>query len=277
MAHDPYREFRQAVDRPEDQIDLGRAALTIALSDYPNLNITGYLARIDRLAVDVSQRRSDESDAYHSIATLNDVLFKQQGFRGNAEDYYDPKNSFLNEVLERKTGIPITLSVLYIEVAQRIGLDLEGVNFPGHFLVKHQSPDGEIVIDPFHGGAIQTAGDLGATLKGLYGANVTLKPEFLEPASKKQILKRMLGNLKTIYLRDGEFGRALSVCDRLIILDPAAADEVRDRGAVYLKLEIFNRAREDFETYLGLAPDARDTSLIRDQLITLAKRVTLIH
>jgi regulator of sirC expression with transglutaminase-like and TPR domain len=277
LTHDPYREFRQAVDRPEDKIDLGRAALTIALSDYPRLDIAGYLARLDRLAKDVQGRRGDEKDAYRSIAVLNDVLFKQHGFCGNGEDYYDPKNSFLNEVLDRKTGIPITLSVLYIEVAQRIGLDLEGVNFPGHFLVKHESADGEIVIDPFHGGAIKTAADLAAMLKDLYGANVTLKPEFLERAGKKQIVKRMLGNLKAIYLRREDLGRALSVCDRLIIADPAAADEVRDRGAVYLQLEIFARAREDFETYLRLAPDAGDAALIREQLAALAKRVTLIH
>jgi regulator of sirC expression with transglutaminase-like and TPR domain len=277
LTHDPYREFRQAVDRPEDKIDLGRAALTIALSDYPRLDIAGYLARLDRLAMDVQARRGEEKEVYRSIAVLNDVLFKQHGFCGNGEDYYDPKNSFLNEVLDRKTGIPITLSVLYIEVAQRIGLDLEGVNFPGHFLVKHESADGEIVIDPFHGGAIKMAADLAATLKDLYGANVALKPQFLERAGKKQIIKRMLGNLKAIYLRREDLGRALSVCDRLIIADPAAADEVRDRGAVYLQLEIFARAREDFETYLRLAPDAGDAALIREHLVALAKRVTLIH
>ena len=277
MSHDLYREFRQAADRPEDKIDLGRAALTIALSDYPNLDIVSYLARIDALAADVINRCGDEIDVYRRLAALNYVLFKQHEFRGNDKDYYDPKNSFLNEVLERKTGIPITLSVLYIEVAQRIGLALEGVNFPGHFLVKRESTDGEIVIDPFHGGAIKTAEDLAATLRGLYGAKAALKPEFLEPASKKQILKRMLGNLKAIYLRGGDFGKALSVCDRLIILDPTAAEEFRDRGAVYLQLECFTQAREDFENYLTLAPNARDGVAVREQLVALTKRATLIH
>ncbi len=277
MSHDPYREFRQAVDRSEAKIDLGRAALTIALSDYPHLDITSYLARIDRLAGDVINRCGDEIDVYRSIAALNYVMFSRHGFRGNGEAYYDPKNSFLNEVLERKMGIPITLSVLYIEVARRVGLALQGVNFPGHFLVKHESADGEIVIDPFHAGAIKTAEDLTATLRDLYGTNVALKPEFLEPASKKQILKRMLGNLKAIYLRGGDFGKALSVSDRLIVLDAAANEEFRDRGAIYLQMECFVQAREDFENYLRLAPNAPDGAAVREQLVALTKRATLIH
>lgn len=277
MVHDPYREFRQAVDRGEDKIDLGRAALTIAVPDYPDLDIAAYLARLDRLAVEVIHRVDDGADVYRSIAALNYVLFSQLGFRGNDQDYYDPKNSFLNEVLERKTGIPITLSVLYLEVAQRIGLALDGVNFPGHFLVKHVSPSAAIVIDPFHCGAIKTREELADMLRGLHGAQVALAPEFLEPASKKQILKRMLGNLKAIYLRAKDFGKCLSVFDRLIILDPAAAEEIRDRGALYLHLECFTQARADFASYLRLAPGAPDAHAVREQLVDLAKRATYIH
>ena len=131
MSHDPYREFRQAVDRPEAKIDLGRAALTIALSNYPNLDIAQYLGRIDQLAVEAaSHGGGGEGGVYRVVAALNYVLFSQHGYRGNAGDYYDPRNSFLNQVIERRIGIPITLSVLYLEVAQRIGLALEGVNFP---------------------------------------------------------------------------------------------------------------------------------------------------
>jgi len=218
-----------------------------------------------------------EADVYRAVAALNYVLFSQHGYRGNAGDYYDPRNSFLNEVIERKIGIPITLSVLYLEVAQRIGLALEGVNFPAHFLVKHESDGVEIFIDPFHAGELKSREDLSAMLDSLNGAKVTFRPEFLATAGKKQILKRMLGNLKAIYLRDGDFGQALSVFDRLIILDPAAAEEVRDRGLVYFEVEDFSQAREDFETYLRLAPDARDAAAIREQLAGLAKRGTLVH
>ncbi|HVO95489.1 MAG TPA: transglutaminase-like domain-containing protein, partial [Terriglobales bacterium] len=168
MAVDPYREFRQAVDRPEDLIDLGRAALTIALPDYPTLDIAACLAQLDELAVAVTQRGGAAADVYRLLAALNTVLFTERGFRGNRDNYFDPKNSFLNEVLARKTGIPITLSVVYVEVAQRIGLPLDGVGFPGHFLVKHATGGEEIVIDPFAGGEVRSREDLEGMLRQFY-------------------------------------------------------------------------------------------------------------
>jgi len=277
LVHDPYREFRQAVDRGEDKIDLGRAALTIALSDYPDLDIAAYLARIDQLAVDVTRRCDGSGEIYNAIAALNYVLFKQHGFRGNSDDYYDPQNSFLNEVIERKIGLPITLSILYIEVAQRVGLALDGVGFPGHFLVKHAQNGVEIVIDPFHQGDIKSRQDLARMLGGLYGGAVEFHDEYLKPASKKEILRRMLGNLKGIYAKTNDLVKLLSVLDRAIILEPGAAGEVRDRARVYLRLECFAQARADFEYYLKLAPEAKDAAAVREQLVDLAKQVTLIH
>ena len=277
MAHDPYREFRQAVDRGEDKIDLGRAALTIALSDYPDLDIAAYLARMDQLAVEVTRRCDDSGEVYNSIAALNHVLFEHHGFRGNSEDYYDPKNSFLNEVIERKTGIPITLSILYMEVARRVGLSLSGVGFPGHFLVKHVQNGVDIVIDPFQQGTIQSREGLTRMLGGLYGGAVELQDEYLSPASNKEILRRMLGNLKGIYAKSNDLVKLLSVLDQAIILDPGAAGEVRDRARVYLRLECFDQARANFEYYLKLAPDAKDAGAVREQLVELAKQVTLVH
>lgn len=277
MVIDPYQAFRQAVDRPEEKIDLGRAALTIALSDYPNLDIAAYLARIDQFAVEVVQRCSTSGDVLESIAALNTVLFSEQGFCGNTDNYYDPKNSFLNEVIERKTGIPITLSVLYMEVAQRVGLTLCGVGFPGHFLVKCAKDGAEFVIDPFDHGAIKSAAELGRMIERLYGQPIGLRSEFLQSASKTDILKRMLGNLKAIYLRVNDLVRLLTTLDRLIILEPAGAETIRDRGSVYSRLECYAQARADFETYLRLAPQADDAAAVREQLVTLAKQVTLIH
>ncbi len=277
MVTDPYREFRQAVERPEESIDLGRAALAIALADYPDLDIAGYLRRIDELAVAVSQRSGADGDVYRSIAALNYVLFKEQGFRGNRDDYYDPKNSFLNEVIERKRGLPITLSILYMEVGQRIGLAIEGVGFPGHFLVKTKSAGDEIVIDPFNGGDVKSFEELQAMLDQIYGGKVRLDRDLLTALPKKQILKRMLGNLKAIYGRRDELVKMLAVLDRLIILDPGSVEEVRDRGAVYLRLECYGQAKDDFETYLRLAPNAKDAAAIREQLVELAKRAVLIH
>ncbi len=277
MAHDPYREFRQAVDRGEETIDLGRAALTIALTDYPNLDVSAYLARFDQLAVEVLQRCDIGGEVHQSIAALNHVLFERHGFRGNPDDYYDPKNSFLNEVIERRLGIPITLSVLYMEVAQRVGLALDGVGFPGHFLVKYARDGVEIFIDPFQRGEIKSREGLANMLAGLYAGAVELRAEFLKGSGKKAILKRMLGNLKGIYVKANDLVKLLSVLDRSIILEPAAAEEIRDRAVVYCRLECFAQAQTDFETYLRLAPDAKDAAAVRAQLIDLAKQVTLIH
>jgi len=276
LAHDPYREFRQAVDRGEDQIDLGRAALTIALTDYPNLDISAYLSRIDQLAVEVTGR-CHGGEIFQALAALNDVLFQQHGFRGNGDDYYDPRNSFLNQVLERKTGIPITLSILYVEVARRIGVVLKGVGFPGHFLVKHSGDGTEVVIDPFSQGEIKSRADLARMLGGMYGGAVELCDEHLRPAGKRDILRRMLGNLKGIYAKANDLVKLLAVLDQAIILEPAASDEIRDRAAIYLRLECFAQARADFETYLRLAPEAKDAAAVRERLIDLAKQVTLIH
>lgn len=277
---DPYQGFRQAIERPEEQIDLARAALAIALDDYPNLDINAYLARLDELAVEVSTRIGGEADTARTIAALNIVLFKEHGFHPNRDNYFDPKNSFLNEVLDRKIGIPITLSLLYMEVAQRVGLPLCGVSFPGHFLVKHSADGAEIVIDPFNQGEIKSSEDLAKLLAAQYGSKVVLRPEFLEAASKKQILKRMLNNLKAIYLREDaakNLLKVLPILERMVILDPAAAEDVRDRGVVYLRLECFAQARADLERYLTLAPDAADAGVVREKIIELAKQVSQIH
>jgi regulator of sirC expression with transglutaminase-like and TPR domain len=277
LSTDPYRDFRQAVDRPEEKIELSRAALTIALTDYPALDIPDYLARIDLLANEVTGRLGPEADIYRSIAALNYVLFRQYGFHGNRDDYFNPKNSFLNEVIERKTGIPITLSVLYMEVAQRVGLTLDGVGFPGHFLVKCVGDGEEIVIDPFNSGEIRSREDIDKMLFELYGGKVVFHSDFLASSTKKDILKRMLANLKAIYTNGNDLVRSLSALDRLVILDPTSALDIRDRGTVYLRLECYAQAREDFETYLRLRPDAEDAMLVREQLVRLAKEATRIH
>lgn len=277
MAQDLYREFRAAVDRPEEAVDLGYAALTIGLSVNPHLDIPAYLQRIDQLAREVAERRDPAGDVYHSLAALNHVLFRQHGFDGNRDDYYDPRNSFLSEVLDRKIGIPITLCVLYMEVARRISVPVEGIGFPGHFLVKCSAGEEAIFIDPFHRGEIKITEDLGQMLEKLYGRKVALRPQFLEAAGKKQILKRMLVNLKAIYLRNNSVGEALSIFDHLIILDPAGAEEIRDRGSLYLHMGCFRQAREDFDAYLRLAPNAHDAEMVREQIASLEKQPRLLH
>lgn len=277
MVQVKHEIFSQAVRCPDEEIDLGRAALAIAHREYPNLDVESYVVRLDRLAALVQDRSEGERDPYRLIAAANYVLFRQERFQGDRESYYDPRNSFLNEVMERKCGIPITLSVLYTEVARRVGLLLHGVGFPGHFLVKYAGDEEEIIIDPFHGGEIRSVGDLEEILDEIYRGKVTFQPEFLCAVSKKQIIKRMLNNLKAIYLYQGDPLRALSVVERLIILEPNSPQELKDRGLLYLRLECFPQALEDLEAYLRLAFHAEDADEIRKQVLLLRRRVTQIH
>jgi regulator of sirC expression with transglutaminase-like and TPR domain len=203
---------------------------------------------------------------------LNRYLFEELGFRGNARDYYDPRNSFLNEVLDRKLGIPITLAIVYVEVGRRIGLALHGVSFPGHFLAKCPARDGVIVLDPYAGGASLSLEDLQQRLRTLRGGAAPpadIARHMLAAAGKKEILARMLRNLKGIYLERRDLPRALAAADRVIMLEPRAAEEYRDRAAIYLDLECFRAALSDFRNYLMLKPGADDAAAVQRRVTEL--------
>lgn len=277
MSNELYVAFREAIDCPEDQIDLGRAALAIARQEYPDLKIDDYLSQLDGLGQVVELRIGDERNPYRIIAALNTVLFKELGFQGNRSEYYDPKNSFLNDVITRKKGIPISLSVVYMEVARRVGLSLEGIGFPGHFLVKYDDGDVEILIDVFDGGEIRAREDLDRMLQQLYRGQVSYQPGFVAALGKRDILRRMLNNLKWIYLERGEPLKTLSVLDQLVILDPSAASEIRDRGLLYITLECYAQALDDLESYLRLTPDAEDAAMIKAQIESVRHRYVQIH
>ena len=277
MSNDGHKIFRAAVELPDDEIDLGRAALVIAQAEYPSLQVETYLARLDQIAAVVRDRSAGENSPYRLIASLNHVLFTQEGYRGNRDDYYDPKNSFLNDVIERRIGIQIALSVFYMEIARRADLRLHGIGFPGHFLVKYSGNEEEIVIDPFDKGEVRTTEELQEMLDRLYGGKVRLQPEFLSRISNKQIIQRMLANLKAIYRRQENFLKAVSVVERLVILDPISADEIRDRGLLYLKLERASEAVDDLETYLRLASDAADAEEILEQVLAHKNRPAQVH
>ena len=272
-----YRNFADKVQRPDQDVDLSLAALLIAQPEYPHLDIDLYLERIDHLAERVIESSGNNPDPFRTLAILNHVLFEKEGFRGNASDYYDPRNSFLNDVIDRRKGIPISLSVLYMEVATRAGLTLEGVSFPGHFLVKFVQREQTMILDPFYGGEVQSSERLENLLQGIYGENAKLRPEFLESVSKKQILHRMLNNLKTIYLRQNDLPRALSAVERLAILEPESSREIRDRGLIYMKLGWFPQALADLESYLSLEPYAEDADEIRESVHLLKDRRVLLH
>jgi len=272
-----HERLAKLANTSEQEMNLAEAALLIAMDEYPGLDVDAYLRQLDELATSVQQRLPAQAGLEDTLVTLNQFLFVEQGFSGDTDDYDDPRNSFLNEVLDRKRGIPITLSILYMEVGRRLGLPLKGVSFPGHFLVKVAGEGDDIVLDPYNGGEIVGMDQLAKMLYALYGGKVAFHPDFLEPATKKQILIRMLNNLKVIYLKQNDWAKGLAVVDRLVILDPGSAEDLRDRGMMYARMECFRQALEDLQSYLQLAPGARDAQEVRKQIGDLAKQVAQIH
>lgn len=249
-----------------EDFDLAEACLLIAQDAYPDVNVAHYLARIDALAAAVRRRVADDAFAQQKLAALNRHLFNELGFSGNAGDYYDPRNSYLNQVLERRTGIPITLSILYMEIGRRLGLRLQGVSFPGHFLVKLRVSGGQLVLDPYCGGEAQSEADLRARLALVLPrreADTLRLSQFLQAATPRQILARLLRNLKGIYLQLEEAQNTLEVMQRMVMVAPHAAEEVRDRGLAYYRLDCFRAALADLQDYLERRPDAPDADEIR--------------
>jgi regulator of sirC expression with transglutaminase-like and TPR domain len=271
------QRFAGLVRRPESAIDLGEVALVIAQEEYPELEVTRYLSCLDEMGADVLARVGPTEDPHRLIAGLGDYLFRERGFHGNTDDYYDPRNSLLNDVLDRRTGIPITLSTVHMEVGRRLGLRLHGVGMPGHFLVKYVGPDEEILIDPFNGGALLSHADCQRLLDKVYQGKVAFESRFLATVGTRQILTRMLNNLKAIYFKKQEFATALSVVERLLILDPGTATEVRDRGLLLSQLKRYSEATADLERYLRLAPGAEDSEVICDHLRSIRQRVASMN
>jgi regulator of sirC expression with transglutaminase-like and TPR domain len=271
--------FRELIDRPDDQIDLAEAALLIAKNANQDLDVGRYLARIDQLADALCARLPSPSGDTERVLALNRFLFEEQGFGPNLEDYYDLRNSFLNEVLERRVGIPISLSIVHMEVGRRIGLELRGVSFPGHFLVKCKLSEGTVILDPYGRGISLSLHDLQQRLRAAQGGEVSraIVAGMLVSASKKEILGRMLRNLKAIYLERRDHDRALSAMDWLIALGPADVAQVRERGLLYLQLECFRAALKDLQQYLTLAPGADDADEIRRRVLELRQTAARLN
>jgi len=272
-----YRVFAETVCRCEEEIDLARASLLIAQGEYPQLVIEDYLDRLDQMAAEVNIRITGKRRPMEIIQSINRYLFDECGFYGNAQNYYDPKNSFLNDVLERKTGIPITLSTVYMEIGKRIGFPIKGVGMPGHFIVKYEDETGAILIDPFHKGAILLEEDCQNRLDEIYKGVVRFHPGLLPTFTKRQIIARMLANLKGIYLNTGDFNRAISVIDRILIVNPDTASEYRDRGLLHLNQGREAKALMDFERYLKLAPGAEDFEAISKRVIALKRKQAMLN
>jgi regulator of sirC expression with transglutaminase-like and TPR domain len=258
-------ELSALVSRPDGRIDLARAALAIARWEYPRLDADAYLERLDGLARAVDGVRRSP-DALGRLHRLREYLFVEQGFAGNRDDYYDPRNSFLNDVLDRRQGIPITLSLVLMEVGKRLGLAIEGIGLPGHFIAGARLDDSQILLDPFNGGALVTPEECEELVGGVVGRPVTLLPEHYAPVSGRQLLTRMLANLKGAYWQRREWDRVVGAIDRLLVLDPKAAGEWRDRGVAWSNLGEVRRGLGDWERYLTEFPDAEDHEAVKGHL-----------
>ena len=263
-------EFERLLRR-DARPDLTRIALEIARDAYPDLEPGPYLERIEALAARVRDRAPAAAKARQVLGQINWVLFVEEGFQGNTEDYYDPKNSYLNQVIERKTGIPISLSVLYRAVAHRLGLEMEGVNLPAHFMLRVDRGDETIFVDPFHAGALLDRQGCERRVAELIGRPVVLSDREIAPCSLDLVVTRMLRNLKAIYLRGHDFSTALPVQRRLAALNPDDPLEQRDLGMLCLQLDRPAEAIAPLQSLLDARPEPEDADAIR-ALLRAARR-----
>lgn len=277
MDRDPtLREFSAAVRGPDADIDLARTALLFAKAEHPALDVDAYMDRLDGLA----QRCADTSrrdDALSRLHRLRECLFDEESFAGNREDYADPRNSYLDDVLDRRLGIPISLSLVVIEVGQRLGLELEGIGLPGHFIAGARIGGEHVLLDPFNGGAILTVEGCRDVVARALGQRVDLVPDHFAPVTKRQFLTRMLTNLKVGYWRREQWDKAVGVIDRLLVLNPEAGAERRDRGVAWAKQGEVARGIADWERYLTEFPSAPDREQVRAQLRRLRQRIAQLN
>lgn len=264
-------DLLQEMGRPEPEVDLARAALLVAREEYPQLPVDRYLVRLDELAERVVDRLANERAPMVVLTELIRTLYENEGFRGNRDAYYDPRNSFLNDVLDRRVGIPLTLAITVLEVGWRVALPLEGVNFPRHFMVRFKGEGVNLLLDPFEAGELRFEDQAQELLDRVYGGTIRMRPSFLRPASKRDIVVRLLTNLKGIYFNAHDDLRALAAVERLMLLSPEVGSENRDRGLLLARLGRREEALGELERYLDHAPDAGDAGRIRGVIDALRK------
>jgi regulator of sirC expression with transglutaminase-like and TPR domain len=264
-------DFPAYAAQPDHELDLLEGALLIAKDARPGLDPSTVVAQLDALAAPLAHRGLSHLPAFVQARALADQLFVHAGFHGNTADYYDPKNSFLDEVLSRRTGIPISLSVVYVEVARRVGVRASPVGFPGHFLVRiDDKSQRRLVIDPFHGGTILTEANLSDLLQRA-GSSLSYDEGLIAPMPVRHVIARMLMNLRGIYSMRAEHARLLVIFDRLIDLLPNSSEELRDRGFLFARLGAPGAAVSDLRRYLERWPDAEDAEAVERWMSRIAE------
>jgi regulator of sirC expression with transglutaminase-like and TPR domain len=271
------KTFQQLVTLPDAAIPLAEAALIMACEEYPQLELGPYLDLLDRIADVIKQKLCPADTPRDTVEKINTVLFNIFEFRGNADDYYDPRNSFFNDVLDRRIGIPITLSTLYIEVSKRLTFPIAGVGMPGHFVVKYADQNEEFFIDPYNRGEILTREDCRTKLHERYGDALEFNDQLLARATNRQILSRMLNNLKDIYVKGHAIDKCLLIVDMMLMVDPEDIIQFRDRGLLRMKLRQFDGARRDLEHYLHHSLDAQDREEIENHVKELKRHRAMMN
>ena len=270
-------EFSQLASLPDDRIDLAHGALLIAKTAYPDLDATLYLNRLNRFASNLKSDMTANNDVVANITRINHLLFDEEKLSGNRENYYDPDNSFLNRVLDRKLGIPITLALVYIEIAKRLGMDVRGIGLPGHFITAVYDASGIIFIDPFNRGEIRTIDDCRQIVRTHLGENSAFDPRWLKPVSNKEFLARMLRNLKLIYAQTDHDIMLFRMIYWILDLQPDAPVELRARAILYEAMGNPGRAIKDWERYLANVSDLENETMVRAKIADLKTQKPRIH
>lgn len=270
--------FGEIVSGPDGDINLAAAALAIAAPEYPGLDRDACLQQLDDMATVCRARLGADAGTARTLAVLGEYLFQELGFHGDLRTFTDPRNSYLNEVLQRHRGIPITLSLVYMEVGRRLGVPVQGVSFPGHFLVRVDVDGMRRVIDPFSGGIILEDAELQRRLEQAtaQGARRSLGGA-LAPANHRDIIVRMLRNLKNIYVNGEDTGRALRIMDFILTVYPEFPQELRDRAYLYDRLDHLRAALADYQKYLLLDPDCEDHLHVQHRIHALRQSLQRLH
>ncbi len=276
----PDQQLARLVRSHSQTFDIAECALLVAQNEYPGLDIAAYINQLDQIAERLRARLPADAGKPHIISMLNHYLFRELGYTGNTDNYYDPRNSFLNDVIDRRVGIPITLSILYMEIGRRVGVNLEGISFPGHFLAKCVTDQGVIVLDPFNKGASLSENDLRERLRQA-GGNVndlaTSLATLLRPASPYEILLRLARNLKGIYVEAGDIEKAIAMSSFMLGLNPHDTAELRSRAKLYHQLFCFRAALADFKRLLEIDVDAAEDDDIQAVIAELEQKNRLLN
>jgi len=238
--------------------------------EYPDLNISEYIQKINDIGQSLKMNITNVDNPTYRISILNEYLFEQYGFKGDTEDYYNPKNNFLNEVIEKKSGIPITLSIIYSEVAKHIGLDLRIVGFPSHVIVKYNK---EIILDPFNGGKLLKIENLKEILDRNFDGQVEFLPEFLNEINEEKILIRLIRNLKNSYVQSYSYEKAMRCTKMILGIDPNSPEEIRDKGILEERFLNHDAALQLLDQYLELMPNAEDADFVLDLIKSIREKV----